>query len=64
MRRAEQKENGIKLKKNWNENKKYETAVMFNIEFLRFHQTKLYWFYNEIRLISLQAIGLNTCEIC
>ena len=31
--------------------KKYET-VMFNIEFLRFHQTKLYWFYKEIRLIS------------
>ena len=43
MRRTqEQKENGIKLKKNGNGNEKYETAVMFNIEFLRFHQTKLY----------------------
>ena len=36
---------------------------MFNIEFLRFHKTKLYWFFKEIRLISLQAIGLNTYEI-
>ena len=34
---------------------------MFNIEFLFF---LFFFFYKEIRLISLQAIGLNTCEIC
>ena len=38
MRRIqEQKENGIKPKKNWNGNKNYET--MFNIDFFRFQQS-------------------------
>ena len=35
---------------------------MFNIEFFRFQQNYTD-FFKEIRLISLQAMGLNTCEI-